>query len=81
MDVIKKVIIFPIIFLIITFGIHFVIQKYSIYDGQDACLESGVCKEGLPLKMNDGKEVIITETTCKEYDGKWREKFRDCFFR
>ncbi|MBR6162851.1 hypothetical protein IKQ26_03035 [bacterium] len=47
----------------------------------DSCLDSGVCKEGLLLKMNDGKEIIINKDTCKQYNGIWREKYNDCHFK
>ena len=50
-------------------------------DDQDACLDSGVCKEGLTLNMENGEEVIINKETCKQYNGEWREKHNDCYFR
>lgn len=52
-----------------------------VYDNTDACLDSGVCKEGLILNMQNGKQVIINKNTCSQYNGEWREKYKDCYFK
>ena len=53
---------------------------FSLYDDKDACLDSGVCKEGLVIKIN-GQEIKINKNTCLEYNGKWREKYNDCILK
>ena len=78
----KKFIIISLIILAIALaGTSFLLLFNYIYDDKDACLDSGVCKEGLTLRMNDGKEIIINKGTCIQYNGEWREKRRDCILR
>jgi len=77
---------YKIFFIIFTpfallFVVMFILALLVSLDPKDACLDSGVCKEGLPLRMNDGKEIIINRETCKQYNGEWREKYNDCYFR
>ena len=62
---------------VIFLGAYF---SFFISDEKDACLDSGVCKAGLSLKMNDGKEITISKHTCIQYNGQWREKYSDCLF-
>ena len=77
----KKLAISLIILTLLFLGICFAILFTYIFDDQDACLDSGVCKEGLTLRMNDGQEIIINKVTCKQYNGEWREKYNDCYFK
>ena len=78
----KKFIIISLVFLAIALaGTSFVLLFNYIFDDKDACLDSGVCKEGLTLRMNDGQEIIINKDTCKQYNGEWRESRKDCIFR
>lgn len=77
----KNIILSLVILIAVIAGISFVLLFNYIYDDKDACLDSGVCKEGLTLRMNDGKEIIINKDTCIQYNGEWREKRRDCILR
>ncbi len=51
-----------------------------VYDDKDACLDSGICKEGLPLNV-EGRQIIVNEKTCKEENGNWIEKRKTCKFK
>lgn len=51
-----------------------------INDDTDACLDSGYCKEGLPLNVQ-GKEIIINEQTCKDNNGMWHSDKKACQFK
>lgn len=77
----KNIIILILILALLIVGIFFAKLYSYIFDDRDACLDSGVCKEGLTLRMNDGKEIIINKDTCKQYNGEWREKYNDCYFK
>ena len=77
----KNIILSLVILIAVIAGISFVLLFNYIYDDKDTCLDSGVCKEGLTLRMNDGKEIIINKDTCIQYNGEWREKRRDCILR
>ncbi|MBQ9246357.1 hypothetical protein IJ182_08835 [bacterium] len=77
----KNIILSLVILIAVIAGISFVLLFNYIYDDKDACLDSGVCNEGLTLRMNDGKEIIINKDTCIQYNGEWREKRRDCILR
>lgn len=72
----KTILIFAGIFtvIIVTFNI------LGIYDDKDACLDIGVCKEGLSLII-DGQEIIINQQSCTEHNGEWREKYNDCLLK
>ena len=61
--------------IIVTFNI------LGIYDDKDTCLDTGVCKEGLTLRMNDGQEIVINKDTCKRYNGEWRKNRKDCILK
>lgn len=50
------------------------------YDPQDACLDSGYCKEGLPLNI-EGKKIIVNEQTCLENNGIWYSNKKVCHFK
>lgn len=69
------------IILILALAVIFFVRLFNyIYDNKDACLDSGICKEGLAVKMNDGQKIIINQETCKQYNGVWRDKYNDCHF-
>ena len=46
----------------------------------DSCLDSGYCKEGLPLNI-EGKKITVNKQTCLENDGKWIEDRKVCQFK
>jgi len=53
----------------------------SNIDNKDICLDSGVCKEGLTVNMPNGNTITINEFSCKQYNGTWRSKYNDCYFK
>ena len=40
------------------------------FDDLDFCLDTGVCKEGLPFNTEKGK-IIVNKDTCLDHNGKW----------
>ena len=48
-------------------------------DPKDTCLDSGYCKEGLLLNINE-KTILINEQTCIENNGKWLSVKKVCNF-
>ena len=50
------------------------------FDPLDSCVDSGYCKEGLPLNI-EGKKITVNKQTCLENDGKWIEDRRVCQFK
>ena len=46
----------------------------------DSCLDSGYCKEGLPLNI-ERKKITVNKQTCLENDGKWIEDRKVCQFK
>lgn len=73
----KKIII-AILLILLILTISFC-KKLGFFDDKDACLDSGVCKAGLTIKI-DGQEIIINKQSCIEHNGQWREKYNDCVF-
>lgn len=59
--------------------IYFVILFFIIDDSSDFCLDSGYCKEGLVLNINN-KAISINEQTCRENDGIWLSSKKLCKF-
>lgn len=73
--------IFKNIFLAMALMVLIVIVITIIfYNPQDACLDSGYCKKGLPLNI-EGKKIIVNEQTCKENNGIWYQDKKVCHFK
>ena len=58
----------------------FILLYLYLTDDMDTCLDVGYCKEGLPLNV-EGKEIIITEQTCKDNNGIWYSDKKVCQFK
>lgn len=58
---------FLVIFLLV---ISFIAVNLIFCDDKDACLDSGICKEGMTVNTANGS-IVINQNTCLENDGKW----------
>lgn len=66
---------------IIPFVIAFAIMgAFIIFDNKDTCLDIGICKAGLTLKI-DGQNITVNKNTCSEYKGVWQDKTNACWFK
>lgn len=65
-----------IIFIILT-GLCITIFNSNIFD-VDACLDGGICKKGLTIKLENGKQITVNSQTCTKNNGKWDNK-RQCY--
>ena len=72
----KFIIITLLLFILAVIVIFCVISS----DPLDSCLDSGYCKEGLPLNI-EGKKITVNKQTCLEKDGKWIEDRNVCQFK
>lgn len=72
----KFIIITLLLFILAGIVIFCVISS----DPLDSCLDSGYCKEGLPLNI-EGKKITVNKQTCLENDGKWIEDRKVCQFK
>ena len=70
-----------IFFVLLVIGfLVFIYEKFIIVNPEiDACLDSGICTEGLSLNTENGS-IIVNEQTCIENDGKWIEERKVCSF-
>ncbi len=74
-----KKFILALLFLILVF-IFVLCFIVFVTDDQDACLDSGVCKEGTEYYIND-KKILISKETCLEYGKDWIENKKACIMR
>ena len=72
----KFIVIIVFLFMLVSIAIFCVISS----DPLDSCLDSGYCKEGLPLNI-EGKKITVNKQTCLENNGKWIEDRKVCQFR
>ena len=52
----------------------------SIFDNKDTCLDIGICKAGLTLKI-DGQNITVNKDTCSQLKGVWQDKTNACWFK
>ena len=72
----KFIIITLLLFMIAGIIIFCIISS----DPLDSCLDSGYCKEGLPLNI-EGKKITVNKQTCLENNGKWYDNRKSCQFK
>lgn len=73
--------IFQFVFIGFAFIIFSLLITAMIFsDKQDACLDSGYCKEELQLNI-EGKKIIVNEQTCNENNGTWHPDKKVCHFK
>ena len=51
-----------------------------ISDDKDICLDTGICKEGLTLNI-ENNQITVNEKTCTNNKGKWIDKDKICIFK
>ncbi len=68
-----------ILFVFLTSKIFTFIYSY-LTDDKDACLDIGICKEGLQLNTEHGL-ITINKETCLKYNWEWRDDWKDCHIR
>ena len=67
--------------LILLFFVIIIFITFTNQDSKTDCLSGGVCKEGLQIKDNiTGELFVVSKDTCIKYNGRWREKRKDCIF-
>ena len=87
MKILKNIIMFIlkllrlfVIFVLTLFVVLIIGIAIISSDPMDSCLDSGYCKQGLPLNI-EGKKITVNKQTCLENDGKWIEDRKVCQFK
>ena len=81
----KNVLLF-IVIVFIVFGFAYTWHYLNTYtnfnkiDPKTECIEDGNCKEGLSIKVDKDKTIIINKDTCLENNGNWYEETKMCIF-
>lgn len=73
----KRILYFFVIF-IITMFLWQLLQL--IFDEKDFCLDTGVCKEGATIYVENGEAIVVNKASCLKNNGIWDNKTRHCKF-
>lgn len=72
-----KTISISVIIITLIFCILLVIY---FFDNKDACLDTGICKDGLKINTEYGL-IKINKENCLKYNWKWEDKSKYCNMR